>query len=331
MTQTAENSPPLAAGCVVSAAPLITVSKCEPHLPLGLASFAPERFDGPSLNFLGLTWSHESSTLVERVAANLTEAERKFPKARFVILANTPSEQVQFSRAGIANMLANELIFVDERLFVPAPPGTRVRRDYDAVYVARLSEGKRHDLAKAVDNLLLLYGQPDRTDLKRVRAILPSAVFANHDLKAGGGYYYFDEKAMSAQLIQCAVGLCLSPVEGAMRASLEYRLCGLPVVSIQSDGGRDRYLLGPHVRIADAEPEAIAAAVRDLKAQTFDPFAVREYVGRLVAFDRHNFLLNVNKIAEQTLGLRQPFPSFLPFARYPVTWRSVTEIFAPLD
>ena len=37
------------------------------------------------------------------------------------------------------------------------------------------------------------------------------------------------------------VGLCLSKAEGAMYSSMEYLLCGLPIVSTKSIGGRDEF------------------------------------------------------------------------------------------
>jgi len=52
--------------------------------------------------------------------------------------------------AGVPNVLASELLFIDERLFTPAPPdGGRTQR-YDAVYTARLTREKRHELATAL-------------------------------------------------------------------------------------------------------------------------------------------------------------------------------------
>lgn len=329
MSAFAGAKPTFAAGCVASTAPLVTVSKSEATLPLGLASLAPERFaDQPSLNFLGLTWSHETNALVQEIAYHFAEAERVLPKARFVMMASTPTEQVQFARAGVPNILANELIFVDERLFVPPPRGATRRRRFDAIYNARFRPLKRHDLASRIDNLALVYAAPEPDELARVKDLLPNATFVNH---AEGEYRFIDEKALRELLAESGVGLCLSPVEGAMRASIEYRLCGLPVVSIKSAGGRDRYLLGPHVRVVDADPDAVASAVRDLNAIPFNPVAVRDFAGSLIAFDRHNFLNTVNKLMEHVFGVHHAFTSFRPFARFPVFWRTPAEIFAPLD
>jgi hypothetical protein len=46
-----------------------------------------------------------------------------------------------------------------------------------------------------------------------------------------------------------------------MIASIEYLLCGIPVVSTRSQGGRERYLLPPFVEFVEAYPESVASAV----------------------------------------------------------------------
>ena len=157
---------------------------------------------------------------------------------------------------------------------------------------------------------------------------MPRANVANFD--ANGAYRFLPAEDIAELMNRSSVGLCLSLVEGAMRASMEYRLCGTPVVSTPSIGGRDRYFTGPHVRLVDEQPDAVAAAVRELKAMNLNRLAVREFVGGLVAFDRHNFLLNLNKLVERELGVRDRFRSFAPFVGHPVGWRELDEILAPL-
>jgi glycosyltransferase involved in cell wall biosynthesis len=308
----------------------VVIAKRNAEFPLGLASFAPHRFAGaPSLHFVGLTWSVETTAFADRIKTDLAEIACTLPQARFVILANTLVESALLSQSGVPNIVANELIFADERAFAPARR-PRVARIHDAVYNARLHHAKRHELARAIPNLLLIYNKPEASEFARSKELLPQACFANHDLNAGA-YKWLNEPDICELLSASCVGLCLSATEGAMRASIEYRLCGLPVVSTISTGGRDRYLFGPHVRIVPDDCDSVAAAVSELKAKAFDPHAVREFVGQLIAFDRHNFLLNVNKLTERELGIRERFRSFAPFLRYPLRWRAPAEVFEPLD
>lgn len=312
------------AGAVVSVDPLITIGAHEPNLPVGLASMWPERFESkPSLHFVRLTWSGEPQYEIDKITCELAAARRRLPRARFVFVVNTPYECAAFSRAGIPNIIATSTSFLDERLFVPQP--ARQARRYDAVYTARLDPLKRHELAASVPNLLLIYGPPTANELQRTRGILPRAVFANHEIEPGR-YKHIQEHEVCALLNQSSVGLCLSAEEGAMRGAMEYLLCGLPVVSTESTGGRDRYLIGPHARIVASDAEAVARAVHELKAAAIPPLAVRDYVGRLITFDRHNFLSTANKLVERELGVRDRFRSFAPFVGFPVKWRLASEV-----
>jgi glycosyltransferase involved in cell wall biosynthesis len=70
---------------------------------------------------------------------------------------------------------------------------------------------------------------------------------------------------VNAALNQCAVGLALSKAEGAMFASIQYLLAGLPVVSTPSRGGRHEFYDPDYVRIVDPTPRAVADAVRELR------------------------------------------------------------------
>jgi glycosyltransferase involved in cell wall biosynthesis len=242
-------------------------------------------------------------------------------------LANTETEALLLSRAGVPNMLANELMFVDERLctVLPSPPPNLER--FDAIYVARLEELKRHHLAAAIPNLILVHGPPQPNAVDRTRRLLPRACFANF---RRGAYGYLKDEEVVGLMNRAAVGLCLSATEGSMRASIEYRFCGTPVVSTRSIGGRDRYFVGPHARVVDDNPDAVAAAVRDLKAKRFDRRAVREAVGAMVALDRHNFLLDVNKLVQRHFGVHDRFRSFAPFHRFPIWWRPAAQVLEPL-
>ena len=320
----------LAAGCIASLDPLITLTKREPHLPMGLAPSRPDLFaDKPGLHLVGLTWTCESDWLTGEIAADFARAAATLPRATIVVVANTQMESFYLSRAGIPNLFANELIFTDERLFTVVPRQPQDLARFDAIYVARLEPEKRHELAAAIPSLVLTHGRPPPGGEARVRRTLPKARFANFE-GTGGTYRYLEDAELVSLMNRSAVGLCLSAIEGSMRVSMEYRLAGTPVVSTRSVGGRDRYFMGPHIRVVDDDADAVAAAVRELKAQRFDRQAVREYVGQLVAFDRQNFLLNLNKLIEWHLGVRDRFRTFAPFMSHPVAWRSAAQILAPL-
>jgi len=57
------------------------------------------------------------------------------------------------------------------------------------------------------------------------------------------------------------VGLCLSKKEGAMFASIEYLLCGLPIVSTRSVGGRDEFFTDKNCIFAEDNAESVKQCV----------------------------------------------------------------------
>jgi hypothetical protein len=92
-----------------------------------------------------------------------------------------------------------------------------------------------------------------------------------------------------------------------MRASMEYLLAGLPVVSTPSIGGRDRYFVGAYCRIAEPDPDSIARAVSDLQGRNFDRRLVRAHVGELLAFERYNLIGTLNALVKSTFGIEGMF------------------------
>jgi len=172
---------------------------------------------------------------------------------------------------GVSAHFINHNAFLDERLFSIQPETSKV---YDAVYNARMTEFKRHELAREIQSLLIIGGTvtPEDSDayFRHTKAILPHAKFTYEGPKK-----ILNEQEVNSLLNQSRVGLCLSACEGAMYASVEYLLCGLPVVSTASLGGRDSWFDPRFTRIVADDPQQIAAAVRDLINQKLCPHMIR--------------------------------------------------------
>ena len=317
-------------GGLISVDPLVTYTRQGGGAPVGIAPVYPEVFRGRrSLHFVGFSHTAERDGIAN-LAAQLARAEAELPENRFVILANSDYEALQLRAAGVPATNGSNLIFISERIYRPLPVAQDLPH-FDAVYNARFDPFKRHELATKVDSLMLVYDNPaDQSGApeRRVRGLLPHAWFAQNEL--GGGTYRKSTPDMVCRLLnQCRVGLCLSAAEGAMRASMEYLLCGLMVVSTPNIGGRDRFLIAPYARFAPPEPDAIAAAVKAMLAAPIPKQAIRDFVANIVAFDRHNFLLTANRIAREHFG-REIFSSITPFLEYANVWRTAAEVMEPL-
>lgn len=310
-------------GKVISADPVVTISKTGMNAPGGIAGCCPRAFEGrKSVHLLGLAWTAERAGGAEKIAKRVARLQRDLPDSHFVILANSEFEAYKMSLMGLPTVLANELIFVDERSFHPRSidPGLPM---YDAVYNGRVAPYKRTLLASQVESLLLVYApliKGEEPFFEKARQELSSAVFYNHQ-KGGGRYVWLDHDEICEVVNQARVGLCLSAEEGAMRASIEYALCGLPIISTPSRGGRDRYFVGPHVEVVEETPEAVAAGVDRMIRQNFDKIRIRNHVAHILMFDRHNFITTLNKLVKSIHGVDGMFRSFEPFLGDPVAQR----------
>jgi glycosyltransferase involved in cell wall biosynthesis len=88
---------------------------------------------------------------------------------------------------------------------------------------------------------------------------------------------------------QSYCGLILSKIEGVCRASSEYLLTGLPVVSTPSKGGRDVWYDKDNSLIVDPDECQVAEAVAEFMARPRDPSSIRDRYLNLAKEFRHRF------------------------------------------
>jgi hypothetical protein len=96
-----------------------------------------------------------------------------------------------------------------------------------------------------------------------------------------------------------------------MRASMEYLLCGLAVVTTPSRGGRARYLVPPLAATVEPDADAVAEGVTRLVAAALDPGWVRESTLTMLRADRQAFERAADEIVQDYApGLRLSFAEF---------------------
>ena len=221
---------------------------------------------------LGFHWALTPHVLT-LVTALDGRVRREFPHVALCYLCNEAGDVPRIAALGSDAVFANQNSLLDESRYHPMDG---VDRRFDAVYDARLVRWKRHDLAREVGSLALLYNKlpvadPDFADA--LRRDFARAHWFNHD--ASGEYRLLGVEDLNLALNQCRVGLCLSAEEGAMYASGQYLLAGLPVVTTPSTGGREVFFDERYVRTVPPDPHAVADAVQDLAARRIDPQLIR--------------------------------------------------------
>lgn len=272
--------------------PPIFYSKPRPQ-PFGAAHYFADRFPGEPFIFLHpITMSLERPTYAFSLAVQYRRFRRAHPFSRLIVLANTEGEERLLRRLGIDAYLAPQNMFVDETMYHPVPGR---KRTYDAIYNAMLAPMKRHDLARLVPSCSYVTKLFDHwpPELKRaqltnfIRRLPRGHVVCN--MITEGRIVPLDHIQVNEAMASAHVGLCLSKLEGAMYASLEYLLAGLPVVSTRSKGGRDTFFHPDTTLIVDDNPRAVQEGVAAMKARALPVEFVRATTLQLMTAERERF------------------------------------------
>ena len=181
-------------------------------------------------------------------------------KDRFFYLFNSLAEWQCFNSFGFNGCLINHNAWLDETLVMQPLLRDKI---YDAIYVGRRSAFKRHMLAGLVANLAIVAGNNHGNGI----APIPCTVYLNPEP--------LSPDQVCEKINQSHCGLILSEEEGACFASSEYLLCGIPVVSTHSKGGRDVWYDEYNSIVCDPDPNEIADAVAYFKAHPRDPEKIR--------------------------------------------------------
>ncbi len=282
-----------ACGKVLNNENLIIISKIHtPHQTLGLASAIPEAFiERPSLHFLSPSWW--IGDLINDVLKALNSAITQMPLAQFVFLANDEQEAYILNKAGVDCIIGNSQIFINENTYKPI---IATEKKYEALYNSIFSPFKNHQLCKNIQNLALIHQryEANASDENRVRHLLPQAKIIN-EASDPISYIKLTVDEVCHAINQSYIGLSLSEVDGACNETMEYLLCGTPVVSVRSKGGKDRFLTPDLVEFADPNPDSVMAAITKLRQKDIAKNDIREIVHSILLFERNNFLRNYNQ------------------------------------
>jgi hypothetical protein len=186
-------------------------------------------------------------------------------------LARQASELELWAGLEIDALHAHTLAFVDEAIYRPDPGAEKL---YDAVHIAQAGAFKRHELAVGVPNLALITynARPHAGDLAALAARYRRLSYVNH---GPGGHVLLTGEEVRNIVVRARCGLLLSEAEGATNAAMEYFLCGVPLVTTPSAGGRDVMYESGHVQIVEPSPGAVEAAVAHFVACAPDPLDIR--------------------------------------------------------
>lgn len=235
------------------------------------------------------TRSMEERSVVENLKKDTDAHQKKFPRHRLIFLCNAVREVELLSEYGLNAHLINHNCFADERIFTVKPGAEKA---YDAVYDAQLARVKRHYLASGIESLALITylfypGLKEPFVIDVIREFDKAHWF---NKPYGRDSRVLTPGEVADALNRCRVGLCLSAEEGAMYASIQYMLCGLPIVSTRSKGGRDEFFDDRYVRVVDDSPGAVRAGVEELIGRNIPAGLVRGETIKKMTVHRERFI-----------------------------------------
>jgi glycosyltransferase involved in cell wall biosynthesis len=293
-------------GALFSVQPTIIGSWPSVGFPLGIASAIGPWLARAPIEFLIMPcWAWELPEVATDILTAAADHRRRHRRHRFNFLCNTPRQEPAFAAAGWPVTTLNSNMFVDESMYQPQPG---VEPLYDAIYNARLSPDKRHELAIGVQRLCLIYFYSSddssvagfhRTHAQ-LQARMPQAVFLN-PLTDEGCQRLRPEEVTDA-MNQSRVGLCLSAVEGQMRASMEYMMAGLPVVSTASLGGRDYFFDADYCTLVAPDPRQVRDAVAAMIQRNIPRDFIRARTMQRVEAERARFIAFVQTMIDRHGG-----------------------------
>ena len=214
----------------------------------------------------------------DRQANGIAALSERFEHLHVTISCPSASEAGIARRRDLPVLHCSTAAFIHEDVFVPRPSG---ESSFAAIYDAQWIDYKRHDLAGGIGSLALIAHHPAIPTngsveyFRRAHAAVRHATWILSPWTATGKRW-LSYQEVNAAYNRARVGLCLSRIEGHMYASMQYLLCGLPVVTTPNLGGRDEFFDPAYVRWVDADPDAVADAVDELVALELDPQMIRE-------------------------------------------------------
>ncbi|MAF24668.1 hypothetical protein CL634_03725 [bacterium] len=194
---------------------------------------------------------------------------------QFHIMYNDLDEEIAGAQYGFRGEIINHNTWLDENIYKIRP---EIEKIYDAIYIARRSEMKRHFLAADIENLALVAGGANHQNK-----------ICNIPTSKNDAALSLDAEGISNILNASRVGLCLSETEGACWSSSECLLSGVPVVSTHSQGGRSLWYNVNNSLIVEDSKAAVASGVQTIINKNFDAASIRSEHVKKQNFFRDRF------------------------------------------
>lgn len=264
---------------VLSQKPLI-ICTSEPTSDL---QFFSEKIGQRKAYFLVMFWGNLlfNDRKIKNLRENFEIQQMKYPQHKIIFLCNTEEERQILGEFNPDTHFINHNCLLDSDLYNIE----NVQKDLEVIYNGRLDQSKRHYLLEKCQNVALISApilkkKSDHLNLlyrkigqARVMNFSPPIELQLAPLNQMPS---LSSKEVRLILNRSKVGVILSASEGACYASMEYLLCGIPVVSTRSLGGRDVFFNHSFAKVVHSNSKAIQAAVAHFLEMDYSPSEVRK-------------------------------------------------------
>lgn len=175
----------------------------------------------------------------------IKEFKRRNYYAQCIILCNSQIEKKTCDKIKVYSAFVNKNCFIDENLYII---DETIEKKYDGIYSTSFNNRKRLDLCNNLNNIaiLLKYNETPNELISSFNIINEKTINSNEI------YKYYN---------QAKFGLCLITQDDSSNASAEYLLCGLPVISVTSYGGRNVWYNNYNSIIIDPTKESLLKGI----------------------------------------------------------------------
>ena len=243
------------------------------------------------------------------LSESVTRLSTSAPNLQFTFMATTIKETECLLAHGLNAINIHKNAFLDDRIFFPKNDSIK---SFAAVHVANTEAFKRHRLAWGIRNLALItYAYRFPIDFKEVNGYR-SLGFTNISPNRNEGIRVLKPNEVADILRRSGCGVILSAEEGSNNASTEYLMCGIPVLSTPSEGGRDEFFDPRHVRIVQPNPNEIEEVVTEMNDCSIDPFEIHYSVMLKVIEHRTRLLCWLSNVTGIDLNSQADKNAWIP-------------------
>ena len=213
-----------------------------------------EKLINPDSYFFAIIPHYTYPTFFERTADFLFKSFGEIGLKNIIWLANTEEQLQEAQKMGISSIYCNHNCWLDINIF--KPDEDNFAREFDLVLNCRPETLKNPQLTMGIPNLAIIKGINHSKD-------------TYWDLMQLNPSYINDIRLSTNEVVsilnKSKIGGIFSEKEGACYSSSEFILCGLPVLSIASEGGRDVWFDNSNSLIVTKSVEGVRDGVAQAK------------------------------------------------------------------